>query len=120
MTEQKRFQPIEAKVRNIKVGDTISVRTEETCYIIGEGRSHTWTETNRYYIQGKCQDPKNMHRSYLQLCKMKADGTYKLRQLQGGVINKMPRKAQPTDHPLNYGAQTWLKSRPVIIVSRKN
>lgn len=120
MTEQKRFQPIKAKVRNVKVGDIISVSSVETCYIIGEGRSHTWTETNRYYVQNKCQSPENMHRSWLQLCRIKTDGTYKLRKLSGGAINKMPRKPEQHDSPILYGAQSWLKSAPVIIISRKN
>lgn len=111
-------QRTEIKVRNIKVGDIIEETREETYYIMGTGNIVTQSETTRYYVQGKCQSPENMHRSWVQLCRVKADGTYKLRTERNGTITKMPRK--PTiGIQLTYGAQSWLKSKTVTLISRK-
>jgi hypothetical protein len=110
----------EIKVRNVKVGDIIQETTEETYYILGTGKSVTQTETKRWYVQGKCQSPSNMHRSWVQVCSVKADGSYKLRTNRDGMIAKMPRSsAEASTGCITYGARNWLKSKTVTLISRK-
>jgi len=100
------------KVRNVKVGDIIEDTRDETYYGLSFNGSPVTvrkvTETTRYYVQGKIQDPHNRHRSLIQLRRIRKNGEIDLAKT---TLN--------TKHKIAHGSRSWLKSMTVTLISRK-